>query len=313
VIQARIENWGEAPAVVDGPEPDPQPDQALVRMLAGSVNPVDIAIASGRFYGAVPRPPYVPGAEVVGEVVRSDRYAAGTRVWCLCTTGGLAELAAVPEDRLVPVPEGIGDELAVAMGVAGLAGWMAVRERADLTLTDEVLVLGASGVAGRVAVKAASLAGNRVVAAGRNLRALAGLDAVDTVDLGAADPAAEIGAALPDGVDVVIDMVWGSAAGAAIAALRRDGRLIQVGNASGPMLELAAGPLRGGRLEIRGFSLYSEPWGEVRRAYGELCRTVASGALDVPVETVRLDELPDAWERQVAFNTGGVKLVVVAQ
>ncbi|MDH3225908.1 MAG: zinc-binding alcohol dehydrogenase family protein [Thermoleophilia bacterium] len=311
MIQGRIENWGEAPSVIDGPEPEPQTGEALVRMLATSLNPVDIAIASRRFYGAVPPPPFIPGNELVGEVIESVEHPAGTRVWCHCTAGGFAELAAVPEERMVPVPSGVSDELAVALGVAGIAGWMAVRERADLTLTDEVLVLGASGVVGQVAVKAAASAGNRVIAAGRNARALAGLGAHATVDLTAEDLRQEIAAAAPDGVDVVIDMVWGQAAVAAIGALRHNGRIIQVGNASGPIVEMPAGPFRGGRLDLRGYSIYSERWEDVASAYSEICLMAAAGQIDLPLEIVTLRELPEAWERQVRFATGGKKLVLL--
>lgn len=313
MIQGRIENWGEAPSVIDGPDPTPQPGEALVRVLATSLNPVDIAIAKRQFYGAVPPPPFIPGNELVGEVVESSDYPAGTRVWCHCTTGGFAELAAVPEGRMVPVPSGVGDELAVALGVAGIAGWMAVRDRADLTLTDEVLVLGASGVVGHVAVAAAVSAGNRVIAAGRNERALAGLGAHATMDLAARDLAAEFTAVAPDGVDVVIDMVWGPAVVAAIRALRHNGRVVQVGNASGPVIDMPAGPFRGGRLDLRGYSIYSERFDDVAAAYSELCRMAAGGHIEVPLQTMRLRELPDAWERQVRFATGGKKLVLLPE
>ncbi len=313
MIQGRIENWGEAPSVIDGPEPQIQPGQALVRMLATSLNPVDIAIAARQFYGAVPPPPFIPGNELVGEVIESSEYPAGTRVWCHCTTGGFAEFAAVPEDRMVPVPSGLGDELAVALGVAGIAGWMAVRDRADLTLTDEVLVLGASGVVGRVAVCAATSMGNRVIAAGRNERALADVGAHATVDLTAEDLAREISAAAPEGVDVVVDMVWGDAVVAAIRALRQNGRLVQVGNASGPMVQMPAGPFRGGRLDLRGYSIYSERFDAVAAAYAELCRFAAGGHVEVPLETMRLRDLPEAWERQVRFATGGKKLVLLPE
>lgn len=312
MIHARIDNWGEAPIVVDGPEPTAEPGYAVLKLLASSVNPLDIAIASKRFYLGGINPPYIPGAEIVGEVINSREHAPGTRVWGFCTSGGFAERAVVSEDRLVPVPPGLSDEQAVAMGIAGLAGWMAVRSRADLNLTDEVLVLGASGIVGQVAATAARLAGNRVIAAGRNAKALAGLGASATVDLSAPDLEAEISAAAPDGIDVVIDMVWGQSALAAISAMRRGGRLVQVGNAAGPMLNMPAGPLRAGRLDVRGFSLYSEPWPDIAAAYQELCRAAARGDVTVPTENVKLREVVSAWERQVAFVTGA-KLVIVAE
>ncbi len=138
-------------------------------MRVAPLNPVDVAIAGGRFYLDVPPPPYVAGAELVGAVERSDRFPAGTRVWALTMTGAMAERAAVRDDLLVPVPDGLDDGLAGAVGIAGLAGWMAVRRRGGLAAGETVVVLGASGILGQAAVQAAASGGAaRVVAATRS-------------------------------------------------------------------------------------------------------------------------------------------------
>ena len=299
----------------EAPAPTAAPGESLVRVLATPLNPVDIAIASGRFYMPLPDPPFVAGAEAVGEVVSDGRYPAGTRVWCLLTTGGFGETFAVRDDRLVPVPDEIDDALAAALGIAGLAGWMPVRERGALVPGETVVVLGASGVVGQVAVQAARAGGaGRVVAVARSAsgreRAL-GLGADVALATGEA-LAGELGEACGGGADLVIDTLWGDSAAAAIGAMGRGGRLVQVGNAESPMMPMVAGPLRGRRLDIRGFSVMVEEPAELARAYGELTAAVVRGALEVDlhIEEVPFGDAPAAWERQIA-GTAGRKLVVV--
>ncbi len=295
--------------------PTASPGRTLVRVLATPLNPVNIAIASGRFYMPLPDPPFVAGAEAVGEVVADGRYPAGTRVWALVTTGGFGEIVAVPDERLVPVPDEIGDLTAGALGIAGLAGWMPVRERGRLVPGETVVVLGASGVVGQMAVQAARVGGAGLVvavarsAAGRARALSLGAD----VALATGDALmGELREACGDGADLVVDTLWGDSAAAAIGAMARAGRLVQVGNAESPMMPMVAGPLRGGRLDIRGFSVLVEEPAELERAYGELTAAVVRGALEVDlhIEEVPFADAPAAWERQIA-GTAGRKLVVV--
>jgi len=283
-------------------------------VLAAAMNPADVSIASGRFYGAAPDPPYVAGAELVGEVIESARLPAGTRVWCLGAAGGFAEVAAVPEAALVPVPEGAPPERAAAAGIAGLAGWMSVLERGAMRPGETVLVLGASGVVGQVAVQAARRHGaGRIVAAARSAEGLgraAALGADVAVPLEDGDLASALTAACDPAADLVVDVLWGPWGPAALAALGPAGRLVQAGSAAGPTAEVTAGSLRGGRLDIRGFSVFSEDPGDLERCYGELTPLVGDGRIRIDVETVPLAEAPIAWERQVA-GTAGRKLVLV--
>lgn len=304
---------GAAPVVGEAAEPVAHPGTALVRVRRASLNPLDLAIAAGRFYMPVPDPPYVPGAEVVGEVLASASHAPGTRVWGIGLTGGMAEVAAVPDAALVPVPDGVGDDLAAALGIAGLAGWMPVLDRGALVPGESVVVLGAGGAVGQVAVQAARSAGAaRVVAvarsgAGRDRALALGADSAVPTGPGLADA---LRAALPDGADLVIDPLWGDSALAALAVLARGGRLVQVGNAESPTVALAAGPLRGRSLDIRGFSVLVEEPERVRASYSELAAAALAGEVRMDVRTVGLDEAPAAWERQASGQGGGVKAVI---
>ena len=310
-----LDAWGQAPVVRDVDEPSPGVGQALLRLRAAGLNPVDLAIASGRFYGATPEPPFTVGAEVVGEVVHSERFAAGTRAWCLTATGGFGEYVCAPEELLVPVPDGVSDEVAAAIGIAGLAGWMSVLHRGELQPGETVLVLGAGGVVGQIAVQAARSRGaGRIIAAarasGRSQRAWA-LGAHSFVPLDEGDPATELRDACVPGADLVIDMVWGAPVLAAFAAARARCRFVQVGNAAGATATVTGGTLRGGRLDIRGFSVFAEHPADLARAYGELAAEVVSGAVSLQVESLPLAEAPIAWARQ-ASGTAGRKLVLVA-
>ena len=285
---------GAAPEPAEVPEPRSEPGRSLVAVRAASLNPVDLAIAAGRFYMDVPDPPYVPGAEAAGEIVDSLAHPSGTPVWCLAMTGSLAEVVSVPDDAVVPLPPDLGFPLAAGLGIAGLAGWMPVRERGALLPGETVVVLGAGGAVGQVAIQAARDGGAaRVVGAarsddGRERAVAAGADVAVPTGPGLAAALREV---CGEGADLVIDPLWGEAAVAAIGALRRGGRLVQVGSAAGPTAEVVAGPFRGGRLDLRGFSVFSEAPEDVARAYRGLA------------------DAPEAWAR-VASGAGGDKIVV---
>jgi NADPH:quinone reductase-like Zn-dependent oxidoreductase len=307
----RLSARGSTPELVDAPEPEAAPGSSLVRVGAVALNPVDLAIAAGRFYKPIPDPPFTPGAEAVGEVVSSAVHPAGTRVWCLAMVGCLAELVVVPDDDLAPVPDGLSDELAVAIGIAGLAGWMPVRDRGRLVAGETVIVLAAGGIVGQVAIQAARGVADRIVAVARSAegrdRALAlGADVALATGPGLADALRN---ACGDGAHLAIDPLWGDPALAALGALRHDGRLVQVGNAAAPAAEVPAGPLRGGRLDIRGFSVFSEEPGARARSYAAVAEAARAGDVKLSLAVAPLDECPAAWERQAA-GTGGTKLVL---
>ena len=303
---------GAAPEPAEVPEPQSEPGRSLVRVRAASLNPVDLAIAAGRFYMDVPDPPYVPGAEAAGEIVDSLAHPAGTPVWCLAMTGSLAEVVSVPDEAVVPLPPDLGFPLAAGLGIAGLAGWMPVRERGALLPGETVVVLGAGGAVGQVAIQAARDGGAaRVVGAarsddGRERAVAAGADVAVPTGPGLAAALREV---CGEGADLVIDALWGEAAVAAIGALRRGGRLVQVGSAAGPTAEVVAGPFRGGRLDLRGFSVFSEAPEDVARAYRVLADAAVRGAVTMSLVGVPLADVPEAWAR-VASGAGGDKIVV---
>ena len=160
VRAARLHEIGGVPRV---DEIDPPAGPRLIRITASALNPVDISIGSGRFYGGSPEPPYVIGSEAVGET------ADGRRVW-IRGRELMAELAESPPGGVFEIPDGVDDGVALACGTAGLTAWLALSWRVHVEPDDTVLVLGASGTLGSVAVQAAKLLGaRRVIGAARRV------------------------------------------------------------------------------------------------------------------------------------------------
>ena len=309
-----VPGYGLPPTVVERPAPVPGEGEALLRFVAAGLNPVDLAIGAGRFYLPVPPPPYVAGAEAVATVISSDRFAPGTRVWSLSPTGRFAERFVARDSDLVPVPDGVPSPLAAALGIAGLAGWMPITMRGAMAAGERVLVLGGSGIVGQVAIQAARAAGaSWIVAAARSAagreRAL-GLGADVAVGLEAADLGAPLAEAAGEGIDVVVDMLWGAPVVASIAVVRAGARIVHVGTASGPSANVVGAPLRAKRIDIRGFAVFSEPPADVARAYLEVCQAAADGTVVVDIDEVLLADAADAWAAQ-ASQSSGRKLVVV--
>src|ERR1700730_11347245 len=143
-------------------EPVAGPDQAVLEVLAAGVNPVDISFRAGRFYAGRPSLPCVAGREGVGRLGGRRVYFDGP----VAPFGSMAERALIDPREVYPVPDGVDDGVAVALGISGLTAWLALSWRAPLARGEHVLGLGASGVVGQIAVQAAKLLGAaRVVAA----------------------------------------------------------------------------------------------------------------------------------------------------
>jgi NADPH:quinone reductase len=316
---ALVEELGSPPRLAEVDAPERGPGRALVAPVAVPLNPVDVATATGGFYGGSPPTPYIPGSEAVGRVVAADSLAPETRVYFSGDglgrkrDGTLAERAVVAEEVLVALPSGVSDELAGACGTAGLAGWLPVVWRARVTGRDRVLVLGATGTVGLAAVQAARLAGaSRIVAAGRRPDALefalrAGAHAavqLDSDDLAGAFREACGG----EGPTVVVDPLWSTPLLAALEAAAPRARVIQIGQSAGALAEIPSALVRGKQLDLLGYSNFDVPADVRRKAYLELVGHAAAGEVGFQVETYPFERLGDAWERQAAGP--GAKLIV---
>lgn len=317
---ALVSAYRATAALAERMEPETADGSAIVELRAAGVNPADIAIASGSFPAGSPSLPYVPGIEGVGTVVASARFAAGTRVWAsgrglgVATDGTFAERFAVADAALVEVPAAADDLDAAALGVVGLAAWMPLAWLSPVRAGETVLVLGASGAVGSVAVQAAKLLGaGRVVAAGRDATRLErahelGADAV--VDLGNEGVGERLAASF-DGVapTLVFDTLWGAPLEAAISVAGAGARILHVGQSAGSTAIIASGVVRGKQLQILGYSNFTVPADELARGYRDVLEHAAAGRIRVEVEAIPLEHVDEAWTRQA--QGPGAKLVLV--
>lgn len=309
---AILNEYGEVPQPGETAEPaEAGEGQMVVDVLAAGLNPVDISIASGTFYAGAPPLPYVVGKEGVG------RTSDGQRVYFdapVAPSGSFAERAVIESESTVALPDGLDDALAVSLGIAGLAAWLALEWRAQLREGETVLVLGASGVVGQIGVQAARLLGaGRVVAAARSpegLERARRLGADATVRLDRDEKLAEAFREAAGGaIDVVLDPVWGAPAAAAIDALAVRGRLVQIGQSAGATAEIASAPVRGRLAAILGHMNFLVPLADRQAAYARMARHAAAGELTVEVERVALEDVEQAWKRQQ--DGPGRKLAIV--
>ena len=249
---ARLHEIGGIPRVDEIPEPA---GDELLEVLVAGLNPVDITIGNGRFHTGAPDVPYVIGTEVVA--TKGD----GRRYWYY-DRGTMAELIApVLPGRVIPVPEGVPDDLAIACGVAGLTGWLAVTWRAPVGPDDTVLVLG-PGPIGLLCAVMAKLSGARhLIVAGlpADAKRLAVAKQIGADSIVAGDPLPairELGDGL--GVDVGIDAAGVSATlQTAMKAVRPGGQILKVGWGPQP-LNFSLDPLVQKAVQLRGS--FSHNW-----------------------------------------------------
>ncbi len=308
---AVLHAYGTVPEVGEFRDPVAEPGAVPLEVAAAAVNPVDVRIASGVYPLERLEPPYVAGKEGVGRRDDGGLVYFDKRV---PPFGAFAERTLIEAGHGYPVPAGLDPALAVCLGVSGLAAWLGLEWRGRLTPGETVLVLGASGVVGLIAVQAAKLLGaGRVVAAARNESALAraaelGADAL--VPLGREDlEAALLDASGGEGYDLVLDPLWGEPAVGAMGAVKRFGRMVQLGQSAGDQATVSSAAIRNKPIELIGHTNFAASEERKAAAYAHLASHALAGELTVPIERLGLDDVPDAWARVGA--SPHAKLVVV--
>jgi len=311
---------GEIPRFEDFPDPQPGQDEVLLHVTAASLKNVDRALASGSHYGSDGQLPAVCGIDGVG--VLDD----GTRVFCGGARkpyGMMAALSVLPRAWCIPVPEGVDDAVAAALPNPALSSWLPLTWRARLKGGEAVLVLGATGVAGKLAVQIAKhLGAGRVVAAGRDeriLQTLASLGADATISLSQSDEdlaSAFRSEALRGHFDIVLDYVWGHPTEVLLAALTghdvkaesRGVRLIEIGEMAGPNISLSAAALRSSGIEIVGSGGGGVPHNVIFDAFPKMWALAASGQLHIDIERIPLADVESAWRRH---DLSGRRIVLI--
>ncbi len=285
------------------PDPEPAEGFATIEVAAAGLNPIDLAIAAGQIAARLPVLPSVAGSEGVGLMQGQRVYFNG----CKPPFGAMAERTLVAPARTLPVPDGIGDGIAVALGIAGLTAWLSLSWRARLAPGEHVLILGAGGAVGLLAVQAARLLGaGRIIAATRSPDGLeraraAGAHATVALEGSEGDIAEAIRAASGNRLDVIIDPLWGVPAAAALQAASANARLVQLGSTAGGQMPFSPAFMRGPQISLLGFSSGTVPQPEKAAAYAEMCAAVLRGDMAIAVESLPLAEVAQAWQLQAAF------------
>ena len=302
--------------------PAPQNEnEVLVSVKAVAVKNLDKLRASGAHYST-------KHETWTARVVGSDGVALladGTRVYGIGVRGMLGEKAVIEKDKMVALPAGITDAVAAALPNAVMGSALAMRFRAGLTEGETVLINGATGVTGRMAVQLAKHYGaKKVVATGRNeqsLRELLTLGADEIVSLTQAEEnfAAQIkNGHRQDPVDVIIDFLWGRSAELLLSSLSGNGgfshctRFVTVGGMTGDTISLSSSILRSTDIRICGSGLGTWTAAElgllISEILPEMFRMTAEGRLKIETETVALKDIEPAWKKNIA---SGKRLVVL--
>lgn len=293
---AVVTSFDTPPRYLDHPDPVARSDdEVVVEVLAAGLHPRVRSQADGSHYTSTGELPLVPG---IDGVVRDAQGRVLYAVLDDTTFGTMAERTVIAANRSVVLPEGIDPvQVAAAMNPA-MSAWVALRRRIDFACGQRVLVLGATGNAGRMAIQVAKrLGAGQVIAAGRNSARLPELHA-----LGADETCTFDDLARAADVDVAIDYVWGEPTARAmvdVLTARADRSVpltwIEVGSVAGPEAAIPSAALRSARLQIVGSGIGSVPGRHFVKELPELASAVADGAFDIRARAVPLADVEQAW------------------
>ncbi|MER2133324.1 MAG: zinc-binding dehydrogenase [Arthrobacter sp.] len=294
---AVLQEVAGVPVIGEFASPEPENGEQVVNVTVAALNPIDLRLAAGGPFG----PPIVPsvvGAEGVG------RLEDGTRVYfsdVKAPYGAIAEKALLGDrSRYYPIPDGLDDGLAAALGTSGITALTALQWRAQLRAGDEVLILGATGAVGQIGAQVAKLLGaSRVVGTGRSVETLEKLKAAGSIDefvvlTGEPGDTDALKEAALVGYDVVLDTVMGPAFSAALAATKIGARYVVVGMSGGQPATTIAYPFLTGR-SVFGHLKPLVPLDEWEASYQQLVGWANAGQITLDVERVPLSSLPEVW------------------
>jgi NADPH:quinone reductase-like Zn-dependent oxidoreductase len=290
------------------PDPIAEDDEIIVNVQAAALKPVDKQLADGSHYASPGALPVVCGMDGAGLLEDGTRvYFAGSRP----PYGAMAQRTVVSRSRCVPLPNDVDDVTAAALINPGVSAWLTLACRAKLVRGETVLVLGATGVTGKLAVQIAKMLGaGRVVAAGRNEQVLAslyefGADAIIQIDKPGQDLRESFAQQAGDtGYGVIVDYLWGRPTEAVLDFMTRkefanvkcEARLVQVGESAGQTISLHAAVLRSSALTILG-TAGIPPRDILIDAFQQVMTRAARGELHIDVEQVSLENIETAWQR----------------
>ncbi|WKB36130.1 zinc-binding alcohol dehydrogenase family protein [Terrilactibacillus sp. S3-3] len=318
---AVLHKFGETPLYEDFPDPIPGKDEVIVDVKAVALENVDKMMAagshfaSGQFFSQLPA---IVGFDGIGRLPDGGLIGFSGMT---APYGAMAEKAVVKKTFTVPVPEGVDAVVAAAVPSSALTALFPLKWGAKMQAGETVLINGATGVSGRLAVQIAKLLGaGRVIGTGRNPNSLQqvnslGADAVIDLKLPDNQLVEAFKNEAEKGIDVILDFLWDHPTELLIQALvphelgfaKRRIRLIQIGEKAGPAISLSADSLRTSGLEIAGGSAGATPEA-IAAGTDQVWKWIKEKKLQVEIETVPLSQIEDVWKRA---DFQGKRIVII--
>lgn len=300
---AVVHELGKAPVYSDFEEPVPASDEVRVHVTASALTNFTKLRALGKHYSFSSRPPFVVGIDGIGTL--DD----GRRVYFLfprAPFGGMAERTVVSASRCLDVPDGVDDVRLAALADPGMSAWVALEARAKMIPGETVLINGATGSAGGIAVQIAKhLGAHKVIVTGRNREALdrlvsIGADQIVVLDSEGNAPEGVLRRHFEQRIDVVLDYLWGASALQIITAARAGEattpvRFVQLGLAGGPTITLPGSLLRSSAVAIMGSGIGSVAAEEIFSIIGKLMRAARTAEFELATTSLPLNRIEDAW------------------
>jgi NADPH:quinone reductase-like Zn-dependent oxidoreductase len=311
---------GKTPIYADFPDPTPKEGEQLIRVRTAALSNLTKSRASGAHYSSAGIYPAIAGTDGVGLTPDNRRvYFAMPE----SPYGSLAELCPIHPRRCVEIPGTLDDITAAAIANPGMSAWGSLVERAHLQPGETILINGATGTAGRVAIQLAKYLGAaKVIATGRNPSELATLKQLGADELipfaldpqnptSAADFASALEQTFSTGIDIVIDYLWGQSALTILTALAKSiddhpVRFVQVGSAAGDLnINLPAALLRSSAITLMGSGIGSVSREALAQSIRTTFEAVAPAHLTIDTQIAPLSEVETVW----ATSTGKPRVV----
>lgn len=296
---ATIRELNGAAGLTEVSEPQAGPGEVRVKLLAAPLNQLDLTISRGLFGGGHPPLPYIPGIEGVGTIEGSSTkvYVMGGGLG-LARQGAAAEWFVTPEALPIQIGADLDAVLAAALGTPGLAAWLALEWKGALKPGETVVVVGATGTAGRLAVQFARRMGaGSIVAVGREPERLSDLEGLADAVVSSADAdyPKSLANACGAGANLVIDFTWGQPLEGVIGSTAPGCRIVHVGATAGPTATLPSSLLRARQLTVYGFTNFAVPRDILVDTYQRMLHEAAHQPFALSIETFALDRADAAW------------------
>jgi len=304
---AVVHSFDNPPRYETFADPVPEADEVLVTVTAAGLHPIVKSLAKGAHYGSTGHLPLIPGVDGVARLESNERVLFGS---ARPPYGTFAQRSIAKPSMCSPIPDELDDATVAALVNPAMSSWAALTERIAFTPGESILILGATGAAGHLAVQIAKRFGaKRIVAVGRNPQALEeakSLGADATISLNQ-DRDALVSAFRDEfaqhKIGVILDYLWGAPAEALLSAIVQKGldheswriRYIQIGNSAGPTINLPAATLRSSGLEILGSGFGSVPMDKIFAALAAILKEAAKKPFQIKFTTAPLRDVEKLW------------------